>query len=135
MIKPLIRSTPHPYNRATGEERDNQNRHFQKNDLEIYLKVEYVWNSCGAVARARLLWKCIESRRLAERTARTRLASQMARSRTSRMPVGSSEINRVLERAAQGDGRVLGRLLVRHQLRLRRTVALRLDRPLQGQRP
>jgi RNA polymerase sigma-70 factor, ECF subfamily len=48
------------------------------------------------------------------------------------MAGNSSETNRVLEQAAQGDGQILGRLLARHQERLRRMVALRLDRRLQG---
>ncbi len=48
------------------------------------------------------------------------------------MAGNSSETNRVLEQAAQGDGQILGKLLARHQARLRRMVALRLDRRLQG---
>jgi RNA polymerase sigma-70 factor, ECF subfamily len=48
------------------------------------------------------------------------------------MAVNSSETNRVLQQATQGDGQVLGTLLARHQNRLRRMVALRLDRRLQG---
>ena len=48
------------------------------------------------------------------------------------MTLNSSETNRVLQQATQGDGQVLGTLLARHQNRLRRMVALRLDRRLQG---
>ena len=48
------------------------------------------------------------------------------------MTGNSSETKRVLEQAAQGDGQVLGTLLARHQDRLRRMVALRIDRRLQG---
>ena len=48
------------------------------------------------------------------------------------MTGNSSETNRVLEQAARGDGQVLGTLLAQHQHRLRRMVALRLDRRLQG---
>src|SRR5271166_1262114 len=48
------------------------------------------------------------------------------------MTGNSSETNRVLQQATQGDGQVLGMLLARHQNRLRRMVALRLDRRLQG---
>jgi RNA polymerase sigma-70 factor, ECF subfamily len=44
----------------------------------------------------------------------------------------SSETNRVLERAAQGDEQILGSLLSRHRERLRRMIALRMDRKLQG---
>src|SRR5262245_10084982 len=42
------------------------------------------------------------------------------------------ETNALLERAAQGDRQVLGTLLERDRGRLRRMVALRLDRRLQG---
>jgi RNA polymerase sigma-70 factor (ECF subfamily) len=48
------------------------------------------------------------------------------------MTGNSSATNRVLEQATQGNGQVLGTLLARHQNRLRRMVALRLDRRLQG---
>jgi RNA polymerase sigma-70 factor (ECF subfamily) len=48
------------------------------------------------------------------------------------MTLDSSETHRILERAAQGDGQVLGTLLARHRDRLRRMVALRMDRRLQG---
>jgi RNA polymerase sigma-70 factor (ECF subfamily) len=48
------------------------------------------------------------------------------------MTGNSSETNRVLEQAAQGDAQVFGALLSRHQPRLRRMIALRLDRRLQG---
>jgi RNA polymerase sigma-70 factor, ECF subfamily len=48
------------------------------------------------------------------------------------MTGNSSETNRVLEQAAQGDARVFGALLSRHRPRLRRMIALRLDRRLQG---
>src|SRR5580658_7825601 len=48
------------------------------------------------------------------------------------MVLNSSETNRVLEQASQGDGQVLGTLLARHRDRLRRMVALRMDRRLQG---
>ena len=44
----------------------------------------------------------------------------------------SSETNRVLEQVSQGNAQVLGSLLVRYRSRLRRMVALRLDRRLQG---
>jgi RNA polymerase sigma-70 factor, ECF subfamily len=48
------------------------------------------------------------------------------------MTGNSSETNRVLEQAAQGDAQIFGALLSRHQPRLRRMIALRLDRRLQG---
>ena len=48
------------------------------------------------------------------------------------MTGNSSETNRLLQQAAQGDPQVLGTLLARHGDRLRRMVALRLDRRLQG---
>ncbi len=48
------------------------------------------------------------------------------------MTRNSSETNRVLQQAAQGDPQGLGTLLARHGDRLRRMVALRLDRRLQG---
>jgi RNA polymerase sigma-70 factor (ECF subfamily) len=44
----------------------------------------------------------------------------------------SSETNRLLRRAADGDGNSLGTLLTRHEGRLRRLVAFRLDPRLQG---
>src|SRR5438477_13145635 len=48
------------------------------------------------------------------------------------MTGNSSETNRLLERAAAGDAEGWGALLLRHQERLRRMVALRLDQRLQG---
>jgi RNA polymerase sigma-70 factor (ECF subfamily) len=48
------------------------------------------------------------------------------------MTGNSSETNRVLQQATQGDGQVLGLLLSRHRRRLRRMIALRLDRRLKG---
>jgi RNA polymerase sigma-70 factor (ECF subfamily) len=42
------------------------------------------------------------------------------------------EIDRLLQRAAEGDPQGLGMLLARHRRRLRRMVMLRLDRRLQG---
>ena len=44
----------------------------------------------------------------------------------------NSETTRLIERAGRGDQRALGELLSRHCGRLRRMVALRLDRRLQG---
>src|SRR5947199_8458792 len=44
----------------------------------------------------------------------------------------SGETDQLLQRAAQGDQQGWGALLQRHRLRLRRMVALRLDRRLQG---
>jgi RNA polymerase sigma-70 factor, ECF subfamily len=44
----------------------------------------------------------------------------------------SSETNRLLKRAAAGDGAEWGRLLEQHRARLRRMVALRLDPRVQG---
>jgi RNA polymerase sigma-70 factor (ECF subfamily) len=44
----------------------------------------------------------------------------------------SGQTDQLLRRAAQGDPRALGELLERHRARLRRMVALRLDRRLQG---
>lgn len=44
----------------------------------------------------------------------------------------SSEIDRLLRRAAAGDRESWGTLLTQHQERLRCMVALRLDRRLQG---
>jgi RNA polymerase sigma-70 factor (ECF subfamily) len=52
----------------------------------------------------------------------------MARARTE----DSSETNRLLELAASGDGASLGTLLTRHEARLRRMVAFRLDPRLRG---
>jgi RNA polymerase sigma-70 factor, ECF subfamily len=48
------------------------------------------------------------------------------------MTGNSSETNQLLKQVAQGEPRVLGTLLARHGDRLRRMVALRLDRRLQG---
>jgi RNA polymerase sigma-70 factor, ECF subfamily len=48
------------------------------------------------------------------------------------MTGNSSETNQLLERACQGDPQALGSLLALHRNRLRRMVALRLDRRLQG---
>src|SRR5947199_435190 len=42
------------------------------------------------------------------------------------------ETTRLIEEAARGDQAAWGRLLARHRDRLRRMVALRLDRRLQG---
>jgi RNA polymerase sigma-70 factor (ECF subfamily) len=50
----------------------------------------------------------------------------------SRMSGNTSETSQLLQQAAQGDRQVLGTLLTRHQDRLRRMIALRLDRRLQG---
>jgi RNA polymerase sigma-70 factor (ECF subfamily) len=47
-------------------------------------------------------------------------------------PFNAGDTNALLERAAQGDRQVLGALLDRDRSRLRRMVALRLDRRLQG---
>jgi RNA polymerase sigma-70 factor (ECF subfamily) len=44
----------------------------------------------------------------------------------------TSETDWLLQQAARGDGQFLGTLLARHRDRLRRMVALRLDRRLQG---
>jgi RNA polymerase sigma-70 factor (ECF subfamily) len=44
----------------------------------------------------------------------------------------SSETNRLLQLAASGDGTSLGKLLTRHETRLRRMVAFRLDPRLRG---
>src|SRR5215510_1160239 len=44
----------------------------------------------------------------------------------------SSETNRLLERAAEGDKESWGVLLTRHRERLRRLVAFRMDQRLQG---
>ena len=43
-----------------------------------------------------------------------------------------SETTRLIEQAVRGDQRALGKLLGRHRERLRRMIALRLDRRLQG---
>src|SRR5271156_2032618 len=48
------------------------------------------------------------------------------------MAGNSSETDRLRAEAARGDRQFLGVLLARHQNRLRRMVALRLDRRLQG---
>jgi RNA polymerase sigma-70 factor, ECF subfamily len=50
----------------------------------------------------------------------------------SAMPDNSSETNRLLWRAADGDPESWGALLARHEGRLRRLVAFRLDQRLQG---
>jgi RNA polymerase sigma-70 factor (ECF subfamily) len=47
-------------------------------------------------------------------------------------PGDSSETNRLLDRAASGDGASWGSLLTRHEARLRRMVAFRLDPRLRG---
>jgi RNA polymerase sigma-70 factor (ECF subfamily) len=44
----------------------------------------------------------------------------------------NSETTRLIEQAVQGDQQALGNLLARHRERLRRMIALRLDRRLQG---
>jgi RNA polymerase sigma-70 factor (ECF subfamily) len=49
-----------------------------------------------------------------------------------RMAPTPSEITRLVERAARGDQQVWGELLDQHRDRLRRMVALRLDRRVQG---
>src|SRR5207253_8775074 len=54
------------------------------------------------------------------------------RLRMSPMTVDPGETSGLLRRAAQGDQEGWGELLLRHQDRLRRMVALRLDRRLQG---
>ena len=48
------------------------------------------------------------------------------------MTGNTSEIDRLLQQAGQGDVEGLGTLLARHRERLRRMIALRLDRRLQG---
>jgi RNA polymerase sigma-70 factor (ECF subfamily) len=48
------------------------------------------------------------------------------------MTSNSDATNHLLEQAARGDPRALGTLLGRHRHRLRRMVALRMDRRLQG---
>src|SRR5437867_5640643 len=48
------------------------------------------------------------------------------------MTENTSETNRLLQQAAAGDQESWGALLTRHAERLRRMVALRLDRRLQG---
>jgi RNA polymerase sigma-70 factor, ECF subfamily len=48
------------------------------------------------------------------------------------MTVDPSEIDDALRRASDGDGEALGLLMAQHRDRLRRMVALRLDRRLQG---
>jgi RNA polymerase sigma-70 factor (ECF subfamily) len=48
------------------------------------------------------------------------------------MSLDSSETDRMLQRALEGDRQALGTLLARHRDRLRRMVALRMDRRLQG---
>ena len=48
------------------------------------------------------------------------------------MTKNSSETNRLLRCAADGDRESLGALLARHENRLRRMVAFRLDPRLQG---
>jgi RNA polymerase sigma-70 factor (ECF subfamily) len=48
------------------------------------------------------------------------------------MTGNSSETDRLLQRAAEGDKQGWGALLTRHEERLRRMVAIRLDHRLQG---
>ena len=48
------------------------------------------------------------------------------------MPENSSETEQLLERAAGGDQESLGKLLIRHEDRLRRMIAFRLDHRLQA---
>jgi RNA polymerase sigma-70 factor, ECF subfamily len=48
------------------------------------------------------------------------------------MPENSSDTEQLLEQAAGGDKESLGRLLTRHEDRLRRMIAFRLDHRLQG---
>src|SRR5215472_13414041 len=50
----------------------------------------------------------------------------------SRLLGDSSDSNRLLQGAAHGDREALGKLLARHRGRLRRMIAVRLDRRLQG---
>ncbi len=50
----------------------------------------------------------------------------------TQMAGNSSETDRLLAEAARGDRQLLGVLMARHRERLRRMVALRLDRRLQG---
>jgi RNA polymerase sigma-70 factor (ECF subfamily) len=47
-------------------------------------------------------------------------------------PGNSSETTRLLDRVAAGEQTVWGKLLTRHQRRLRALVSLRLDHRLQG---
>src|SRR5882724_3602227 len=53
---------------------------------------------------------------------------------TAPMPetTDNSEIRRLVEAAAQGDDAAWDRLMTEHRARLRRMVALRMDRRLQG---
>jgi RNA polymerase sigma-70 factor (ECF subfamily) len=48
------------------------------------------------------------------------------------MPTGEGDTDRLIGRAAQGDQRAWSDILERHRARLRRMIALRLDRRLQG---
>src|SRR5215831_18403518 len=48
------------------------------------------------------------------------------------MSENSSQTDRLLQAAAQGDNQKWGALLTQHRERLRRMIALRLDRRLQG---
>ncbi len=61
-----------------------------------------------------------------------RLPRRVSADRRFGLTVNSSETNRVLQQAAQGNAQVLGTLLVLYRGRLRRMVALRLDRRLYG---
>lgn len=48
------------------------------------------------------------------------------------MSADATDTSELLQRASQGDQRALGKLLEKHQERLRRMVQLRMDRRLQG---
>jgi RNA polymerase sigma-70 factor (ECF subfamily) len=48
------------------------------------------------------------------------------------MPEDSRETDRLLQRAAEGDREIWGALLTRHEARLRRVIAFRLDPRLRG---
>lgn len=52
--------------------------------------------------------------------------------RTMAMSIGDGDVDRLIARAAEGDQQAWSDLLARHRARLRRMVALRLDRRLRG---
>jgi RNA polymerase sigma-70 factor, ECF subfamily len=60
------------------------------------------------------------------------MMTDMDRSLSPRREPGEVEMQGLIDRAIQGDQEAWGELLARHRDRLRRMVALRLDRRLQG---
>jgi RNA polymerase sigma-70 factor, ECF subfamily len=118
-----LESTLYPFNRATCPRRDNKNK---KTCPTVLPARGYYHGEFSIVERLR------HDQPGSQRMRSPRLSNLLTGNRPFRMTPNSSETNRVLQQAAQGAEQVLGTLLARHQNRLRRMVALRLDRRLQG---